>query len=198
MSLPILLASPVFAVWFKWSCLLALGWGCHGILRHRHARWRLILWRSILCFGLILPWFQFFEIPGIKIPIAFQNNDHTTRELAVPVPAVPVIAADSTVRPNSPTASVLPQVNGMAVTGAAVAAANSLPLQKPARPVSWEFVLIGQFYMVMVFSSICPEASFTTPEACRQPRGEPFGPSPIWVNTGKAFLAASVAAFHPS
>lgn len=141
MNLPILLASPVFAVWFKWSCLLALGWGCHGILRHRHARWRLILWRSILCFGLILPWFQILKIPGIKIPVGFQHNDTTTTELVLPV------STDSIVKPSLPVISMTPpvnsQMNATAVPGAAVATANSLPLQKPARPISRKSLLIG-------------------------------------------------------
>ncbi len=66
MNLPYLLAPPMFAVLFKWTCLLALAWVAHWVLRRRHARWRLILWRSILCFGLVLPLTQFFEIPGLR------------------------------------------------------------------------------------------------------------------------------------
>jgi hypothetical protein len=58
MNLSHLSALPGFALLFKWTCLLALGWGVHGVLRHRHPRWRLILWRSLLCFGLLLPLFS--------------------------------------------------------------------------------------------------------------------------------------------
>ena len=72
MNLPLLLASPGFVILFKWTGLLALGWLAHWMLRHRHARWRLILWRSLLCFGLVLPLLNYYEVPGIKIPI---NHD---------------------------------------------------------------------------------------------------------------------------
>jgi beta-lactamase regulating signal transducer with metallopeptidase domain len=61
--------SPVLAILFKWTSLLALGWTAHWLLRDYHARWRLILWRSILCFGLILPLAHVFQIPVLKIPI---------------------------------------------------------------------------------------------------------------------------------
>jgi beta-lactamase regulating signal transducer with metallopeptidase domain len=69
MNLPIWLTSPVAVLLLRWTCLLALGWGVHGLLRHRHARWRLILWRGILCFGLALPLLHFLQVPGIKIPV---------------------------------------------------------------------------------------------------------------------------------
>jgi beta-lactamase regulating signal transducer with metallopeptidase domain len=58
------------ALLFKWTCLLALGWAAHGLLRRRHARWRLILWRGILCLGLALPLARFCRMPAVKIPIA--------------------------------------------------------------------------------------------------------------------------------
>ena len=38
MNLPILVTSPVGVILLRWTCLLALGWGVHGLLRHRHAR----------------------------------------------------------------------------------------------------------------------------------------------------------------
>src|ERR1039458_4390896 len=41
----------------------------HWLLRHRHARWRLILWRSMLCFGLVLPLIHFLPMHVFKIPI---------------------------------------------------------------------------------------------------------------------------------
>ena len=73
MNLSSWLDSPVFLVLFKWTCLLALAWMVHGVLRHRHARWRLILWRGVLCFGLILPLTQWVQVPGLKIPIALAD-----------------------------------------------------------------------------------------------------------------------------
>ncbi len=64
-----ILSSPVLVLLLKWTGLLFLAWGAHGLLRRRDARWRLILWRSVLCFGLLLPLSQFVELPGIRIPI---------------------------------------------------------------------------------------------------------------------------------
>jgi beta-lactamase regulating signal transducer with metallopeptidase domain len=64
-----ILSSPVVVVLLKWTGLLILAWGAHGLLRRRDARWRLILWRSMLCFGLLLPLFQYVDLPGLKIPV---------------------------------------------------------------------------------------------------------------------------------
>jgi len=75
MNLPFWSASPVMVILFKWTGLLALGWVAHGVLRRHHARWRLILWRGIFCFGLALPFLPFFQIPGIKIPIVKEAVD---------------------------------------------------------------------------------------------------------------------------
>jgi beta-lactamase regulating signal transducer with metallopeptidase domain len=53
----------------KWTLLLALGWGAQWLLWERDSRWRRILWRSILCLGLILPLMQFVPLPVLQIPI---------------------------------------------------------------------------------------------------------------------------------
>jgi beta-lactamase regulating signal transducer with metallopeptidase domain len=73
------------ALLLKWTWLLAMGWAAHLALRRHHARWRLILWRGILCFGLALPFLHFFQIPGIRIPIARAAVD--TRESVGQPPA---------------------------------------------------------------------------------------------------------------
>lgn len=69
MNLPTILTLPAVLLLLKWTGLLVLAWGAHGLLRHQDARWRLILWRSVLCFGLLLPMAQFVELPGLRIPI---------------------------------------------------------------------------------------------------------------------------------
>jgi beta-lactamase regulating signal transducer with metallopeptidase domain len=58
------------ALLLKWTWLLAMGWAAHLALRRHHARWRLILWRGILCLGLALPLAHFLRIPAFQIPIA--------------------------------------------------------------------------------------------------------------------------------
>ena len=69
MNLAPILTSPAVILLLKGTGLLVLAWGAHWLLRRQDARWRLILWRSVLCFGLLLPMSQFVELPGIKIPI---------------------------------------------------------------------------------------------------------------------------------
>src|SRR5581483_2092287 len=65
--LTVVTAPPVF-LQLKWTALLVFAWCAQALLRRQDARWRLILWRSVLCFGLLLPFSQFAEFPGIKIP----------------------------------------------------------------------------------------------------------------------------------
>jgi len=87
MNPSLLLVSPGMALLFKWTCLLAMGWAAHLVLRRHDARWRLILWRGILCSGLALPLAHFLRLPAIQIPIAGADVD--TRESAGQPPAMP-------------------------------------------------------------------------------------------------------------
>jgi beta-lactamase regulating signal transducer with metallopeptidase domain len=61
--------APVLIFLCKWTVLLALGWTAHGLLRSRDARWRLILWRGVLCLGLALPLLQFLPVPAVRLPL---------------------------------------------------------------------------------------------------------------------------------
>lgn len=56
-------------VLLQWTALLGLCWIAHLALRQRHARWRVILWRSALCFALVLPAAQFLPLPVIEVPV---------------------------------------------------------------------------------------------------------------------------------
>lgn len=51
----------------QWTALLALGWSAHALFRKRHPRWRLILWRSILCFGIALPICHGLQLPRLEV-----------------------------------------------------------------------------------------------------------------------------------
>ena len=90
MNLPLLFASPGFAILFKWTCLLALGWMAHWVLRRRHARWRLILWRGILCFGLALPLLHFFQVPGsrFQLPVMLLPQPSLPAHFRRPPPSI--------------------------------------------------------------------------------------------------------------
>ncbi len=61
--------SPVLIFLGKWTVLLALGWAAHGGLLRQHARWRRLLWRSLLGFSLLLPLAAFLPLPVFTIPV---------------------------------------------------------------------------------------------------------------------------------
>ena len=42
----------------RWACLLACAWLVHGLLRRRHPRSRILLWRVVLVLSFTLPWWQ--------------------------------------------------------------------------------------------------------------------------------------------
>jgi len=53
----------------RWTALLALGWAVQWLLRERDARWRVILWRGLLCACLAVPLMQLVSMPIFRIPI---------------------------------------------------------------------------------------------------------------------------------
>jgi beta-lactamase regulating signal transducer with metallopeptidase domain len=61
--------TPLLLLLLKWTALFALGWIIQLLICRRHPRARMILWRSILCFSLILPLAQFFQFKAVTIPI---------------------------------------------------------------------------------------------------------------------------------
>ena len=86
--------SPVFIFLCKWTVLLALGWTAHGLLRSRDARWRLILWRSVLCLGLALPLLQFLPLPAVQVPVD-KVAQMVSDTITLPAPAWPAPALPS-------------------------------------------------------------------------------------------------------
>ena len=132
MNLSILLLSPAFVLVFKWTALLTLGWSAHWLLRRRHARWRLILWRSLLCFGLVLPLLQFMEVPGIKIPIRTnQIQSADLGDLSAPI---------ATSKPAQPVSEPVSAKAPVAIQSVSSGEHPSLPA--PPRPVSWGEILV--------------------------------------------------------
>jgi beta-lactamase regulating signal transducer with metallopeptidase domain len=135
MNPPSFLVSPGYALLFKWTCLLALGWVVQGILRHRHARWRLILWRGILCLGLTLPFLHFVQFPSLKIPVASESANTTG--------LIGSTSSATTVNPNqSGTSPVAQPVRTTPATSLASSGANSPPQAVSAKRIPWEGVLI--------------------------------------------------------
>lgn len=145
MNLPPLLASPLFIVLFKWTCLLALGWAAHWMLCHRHARWRLILWRSILCFGLALPMLQFFPVPGLKIPITIDAGD-TSGFVGSPSPV-------TAVNPIQPAVSAMAQPMRTPLSAPFSSSAKILPPPVLPKLVSWGVILVAIWVLGCAFGA---------------------------------------------
>ncbi len=135
MNLPLFLVSPGTALLFKWTCLLALGWVVQGILRHRHARWRLILWRGILCLGLALPLLHFVQFPGLKIPVTIESAE-----------AAEFLGSSASATAVTPTRSGTLPVAQPARTSSATSLVSSVSNPPPsavsAKRISWGGLLI--------------------------------------------------------
>src|SRR2546422_2199718 len=123
-----------FMILLKWTVLLALGWSAHWLLRKRHCRWRLILWRSILCFGLVVPLMQFAQVPVLRIPI------HETFVFPTETPAVlPQAGYDSPLpKDKSPVQSPAK----LAEANIAAKSLNSPPQQTASASMPWGSLLL--------------------------------------------------------
>jgi beta-lactamase regulating signal transducer with metallopeptidase domain len=128
-----LTGSPEAIVLFKWTGLLALGWLAHGLLRHSHARWRLILWRTLLCCGLMLPVLQFFPVPGIRIPI--------TSDAFFPAEAVATIPPVTTGNAVQTTALTTQSRTTPDVAPSTSILANDRGASVAPRPAPWKIIL---------------------------------------------------------
>ncbi|MDR3458616.1 MAG: M56 family metallopeptidase [Verrucomicrobiae bacterium] len=125
----------VVTVLIKWTLLLALGWTAHWRLREKHSRWRLILWRSLLCFGLILPLTAFVPLPVFHIPV---------RYAPAPVPELPDLVLSATVA-GTPMSAGNP-ATGPAVKPAGLNAVQKIPAATPApqiaKKIPWANLLL--------------------------------------------------------
>lgn len=100
----------------KWTGLLALAWCAHGLLRARDARWRLILWRSVLGFSLLLPFLQRMDLPGIEVPPRldlshWESPARLTTEVAprgTASPPLTAAAGSTTATPTKPRVPINP------------------------------------------------------------------------------------------
>ena len=81
--------SPVGEILIKWTVLVALGWCAHALLRSRDARWRLILWRGILCGGLLLLLTPLFSVPTYEILVDDQAVQRMTMNLSATAASKP-------------------------------------------------------------------------------------------------------------
>jgi beta-lactamase regulating signal transducer with metallopeptidase domain len=114
----LLLSSPAILILLKWSGLLAVGWAAQALLWHRHARWRVLLWRSLLCAGLLLPLTAWVAVPGIKIPVAPESvSESADLPPSFEADPVPLTGPATTATSVAPTKTFAPSIqNPSAVT----------------------------------------------------------------------------------
>ena len=99
----------------------------------------MILWRSILCFGLALPLLHSVQIPGLKIPI-IRKVDPTIE----PASAFPPVTAVDLIQP-APSVPE-PGAEPLQIPVAASPASNRImvaPPLSPSKPVSWGIILLA-------------------------------------------------------
>ena len=63
------LTRPDVIILLRWTALFVLGWAVQWLLRSHHARWRVILWRGLLCACVAVPLMRFVPVPIVRIPI---------------------------------------------------------------------------------------------------------------------------------
>jgi beta-lactamase regulating signal transducer with metallopeptidase domain len=139
-----LYAAPGVVVFCKWTLLLALGWVAQALLRERHSRWRVLVWRSIFCFTLLLPLWCFVPISTVTIPLA----DSPAADVSS---SEPLALADS----------VRPAPGGQAIRAEQQISAGTISKRPVAKgfgvslaPNSWQrFFLIG-WGVGVVFGSV--------------------------------------------
>jgi len=63
------LSRPEVVILLRWTALFVPGWLIQQLLRAQHPRWRVILWRGLLCACVAVPLMQFIAAPVLRIPI---------------------------------------------------------------------------------------------------------------------------------
>jgi beta-lactamase regulating signal transducer with metallopeptidase domain len=130
-----LAGSTVGGILWKWTALLALGWVAHGWLRRCHARWRLILWRSILVFSLVLPLVSCLSLPMLTIPLYNFANVTPMNTDVVPVQTTVKVVQWENPAPKS--------AENAAMTGAPMAHAKAVLARNITKPLPWKTILFG-------------------------------------------------------
>jgi beta-lactamase regulating signal transducer with metallopeptidase domain len=128
-------ASPVGGILWKWTALLALAWLAHSWLRPGDARWRLILWRSVLVFSLVLPLTTLWSLPALTInfrePATMMPMQADVASSPAGERAIPVHTSSAT----SPGTEALRNPKAMHLKGTSVKVA--------ANPIPWNAALLA-------------------------------------------------------
>jgi len=132
----ILLCSPAGSLLLKWTLLLALGWAAHAVLRKRHPRWRLALWRGSLCLALALPLSLLLSKPLVSIPVGRGMPDwQSANAMSAALKSAPAAASV----PSPALGSTAP----VSTVSRAVAPADVVVVLPPVEPSAWTVWLTG-------------------------------------------------------
>lgn len=137
---------PALMMLLKCTLLLAFGWLANWLLRARHSRWRLILWRSLLGFVLLVPVLPLLPLPAFKITI------HNAADSPAGSPALFPTAASNPIA-----AKDKPLLKSEAKTAGANIAANQTihSLSAPAiRSIPWTRALLLVWMLGAAFASL--------------------------------------------
>lgn len=130
----------------QWTALLALGWVAQGLLRKQQPRWRLILWRGILCAGLLVPVMQFAPVHLFNVPV----HEMTASPSGIPelLPPASTGHSISTSQPAAPTqATTVPANNA-----AKILISPSLPHQ--SKTIPWQNLVLIAWASVAAFGAL--------------------------------------------
>lgn len=120
------------------TVLLAFAWMIHGWVRHRHARWRMWLWRGVLVAVLGLPIASLFSVPTVSIAL----RSSTAKPLAR--------SSQSRMAPVGDGANAALVQDAASVLGESIAEASATrgvgaprPEERPGPSRGWKGVLVG-------------------------------------------------------
>lgn len=105
-----LLLTPAGLAFVQLTVLFGLAWLAHALLRQSHPRWRVILWRSVLCFSVAIPTMALLPTRLARIPVYLEPPAPEFRQVAAafhnekPAPSSPRIGATITQIHSAPAA----------------------------------------------------------------------------------------------
>ncbi len=134
-------ASPAASILWKWTALLALGWLAHAWLRQGHARWRLILWRSMLLFSLALPVASWMSWPSLTIHVSGP----------APAPAMEIPSSPTQAKTVAPLFGQAKSPVPAALGSLAKTPAEARPATFVNKPFQWATILMA----VWILGSAC-------------------------------------------
>lgn len=136
---------PLLLILAQWTALLALGWIAHSLLRQAHSRWRVILWRGVLCAGLLVPMMPFAPLHVFNVPI----NETSISPVEIPSTLPSASAANLT----STSHTIVPPPAQTVAVNNIVKNPTSQPSPRIAINIPWQKVILIAWALVAAFGA---------------------------------------------